>query len=459
MGLGVPIVGEHAVVAGASMSGLLAARVLADCFRTVTVVERDVLADEPSGRRGVPQGRHPHVLLSRGAQTLDELFPGILDELGADGAPVFNDGDRSRMYLSFGGHLMERSGEAVRGPETSVTYQPSRPLLEQHVRRRLRALENVTILDGHDVADLTSTAGRERITGVRVVDRKGGIERTLSADLVMDAMGRAAHTPAFLKRLGYERPDEDHIVVRTVYASQSLRIPPGELKETLVLISAAPGRPTGMALVKHEHDTWLFMVFGMAGRQPPLDLAGMLSFAQDYAPAHILAAVRAGEPLAPVAQHRLPSSQWRRYDKLRRFPGGLLVIGDAICSFNPVYGQGMSVAAMEARALREVLRGGVADLPRRYFRAAAKIVNVAWELGAGSDLAFPEVEGKRPISMRLTNRFADWVLTASETDAVVHNQFARVTGLLDSPARMYHPSFIFRVATILRRRRRRAQQA
>ncbi len=446
--------GEHAVVLGASMGGLLAARVLADFFRTVTVVERDVLPDGTANRRGVPQGRHPHALLARGAQTLGEFFPGIFDELVGDGAPVWDDAEYARLFLSFNGHLMPRSGKvAVDDPKAFAMYQPSRPLLEGHVRRRLRALENVTILDGHDVAELTSTADHKRVNGVRIVERDDGAEKELTADLVVDAMGRAAHTPSLLQSLGYGRPVEDHIITHTTYVSQPLRIPPGTLKEMLVLISPTPDRPTGMFLVNNENDTWIFTVCGMVGHEPPRDLAGMLSFAQDYAPAHLLAAVRTGEPLAPVVQHRLPSSQWRRFDKMRRFPDGLLVTGDAMCSFNPIYGQGMSVAAMDALALREALGRGVNGLPRRYFRAAAKSIGVAWGLGAGTDLACPKVEGRRTASMRMTNRYANWVLSACETDAVVHAQFFKVTGLIDPPARLFNPSFIYRVATVNRRRR------
>lgn len=453
-----PALGERAVVLGASMSGLLAARVLADYFRTVTVVERDVLPHEPANRRGVPQGRHSHALLVRGAQTLGELFPGILEELVTDGAPVFDDGELSKLYLSYGGHLMLRSGKAAGDPKANAIYQPSRPFLEYHVRRRLLAVENVTIIDGHDMAGLTSTADRKRVTGVRVIDRDGGAEQELTADLVMDAMGRAAHTPALLESLGYGRPPEDQIVTHTTYVSQMLRISPGTLKEMMTLISPAPGRPTAMSLFAYENDTYLFTVCGMVGHEPPRDLAGMLTFAQDYAPPHILAAVRAGEPLAPVVQHRLPSSQWRRYDKMRRFPEGLLVTGDAMCSFNPIYGQGMSVAAMDAVALREALRRGITDLPRRYFRAAAKSIGVAWRVAAGSDLAVPEVEGRRTPATRLTGRFVDWVLTASETDAVVYAQFFKVTSLVDPPARLFHPSFIYRVARVNWRRRQRDSQ-
>src|SRR5208283_5271639 len=222
-----PELGDHAVVLGASMGGLLAARVLADFFGTVTVVERDVLPDGPAVRRGVPQGRHVHVLLARGAQILDEFFPGLLDELVAAGAPVWDDGELSELHLSFGGHEMLRSGKIALEPKALAVYLPSRPFLECHVRRRLQAITNVTILDGHDAAGLTSTADRNRVTGVRVVNRDSGAERELTADVVMDATGRAAHTPALLDGLGYGRPVEDHIVMHTTYVSQLLRIPPG----------------------------------------------------------------------------------------------------------------------------------------------------------------------------------------------------------------------------------------
>ena len=219
--------GERAVVLGASMGGLLAARVLADFFETVTVVERDVLPDDPAVRRGVPQGRHVHVLLARGAQILDELFPGFLDELVADGAPVWDDGELSKLHLSFGGHDILRSGKVAKEPKALAIHMPSRPFLECHVRRRLQAMSNVTILSGHEVAELTSTPDRRRVTGVRVVSRDGGAERELTADVVMDAMGRGAHTPALLESLGYGRPVEDHIVMHTNYVSQLLRIPAG----------------------------------------------------------------------------------------------------------------------------------------------------------------------------------------------------------------------------------------
>ncbi len=449
-----PQLGERAVVLGASMGGLLAARVLAEFFATVTVVDRDVLPAGPATRRGVPQGRHVHVLLARGAQILEELFPGFLRELAADGAPVWDDGELAKLHLSFGGHEMLRSGRLAGEPQALAVHMPSRPLLERQVRRRLQAMSNVTILDGHDVAELTSTADRHRVTGVQVVDRDGGAQRELAADVVMDARGRGSPTPVCLDRLGYGRPVEDHIVMHTTYVSQLLRIPPGTLTEMLVDIGPAPGRPTGMFLAGYENHTWMFTVFGMVGHEPPRDLAGMLSFAQQYCPAHLIAAVQAAKPIGAVAQHRMPSSQWRRYDKLRRLPDGLLVCGDAICSFNPIYGHGMTVAALHAAALRHCLRSGGTDLPRRYFRASAKPIGVAWQMVAGSDLTVAGVAGRRSRSMRVTTRLVDWALTACESDPVVAAGFFKVNGLIDAPIRLLHPAFVYRVAAVKLRRRR-----
>jgi len=441
--------GEHAVVLGASMGGLLAARVLADFYETVTVVERDVLPETSANRRGVPQGRHVHLLLGRGSQVLDELFPGFLDELVAAGAPSF-DGDMSKLYLSNGGHLFPRSGRAKDVP----FFLPSRPLLESHVRRRMRAVANVTVLDGHDVVELTSTPPRDRVTGALVRERPDGSERVLGADLVVDAMGRGARTPAFLEGLGYGRPAEDQLGMRLAYSSQLLRIPPGMLNELMVIIGPVPGRPTGMALFGNENNTWMFSVIGMVGREPPDELAEMLAFVEDFAPAHVLAAIRAGEPLAEVARYRMPSSQWRRYDKMRRFPAGLLVFGDAICSFNPVYGQGMTVAALEALALQRCLRRGENGLARRHFQATAKAVGVAWKMATGADLSLPEVEGPRPLSVRIANNYVDRVLAAAESDIVVAEQFARVISFLDPPTSLFHPALIARVATTNLRRRK-----
>lgn len=442
------MVGEHAVVLGASMAGLLAARVLADFYATVTVVERDILGDAAVVRRGVPQGRHAHGLLMRGAQALDELLPGFLDELTDDGASVFDGTDLSLLYFCMNGHLAVRTGTA----RELTTYGATRPFLECHVRRRVRAMPNVSFLDDHDVVDVCVTAGG-RVTGARVVDRTDHVESELEADLAVDATGRGARTPALLKRMGYEPPAEQEVVVDVMYASQLLRLPTDVLHESGFIVSPVPGRPTGMAIAPCENDTAFLTVFGMAGNDPPTELSAMCAFIEEFTPAHALAAVRAAQPLGPVAQHRFPSSRWRRYDKARQLPEGLLVVGDAVCSFNPIYGQGMTVAALEALVLRDCLSRGKNDLPRRFFRAAAQPIGQAWQLAVGGDLSLPEIAGTPPLATRLLNGYIDRVLTAAEYDATVFEQFVKVAWLVDSPTKLLRPGMIRRAAFAHRRKR------
>jgi 2-polyprenyl-6-methoxyphenol hydroxylase-like FAD-dependent oxidoreductase len=435
-------VGEHAIVLGASMGGLVAARVLADHFESVTVVERDLLPHDAANRRGVPQGRHVHALLGRGCQVLRELFPGFTEELTAAGAPSFDYTDLSEVYFNFAGHEFPQTG-GFTGLPPVIT--PSRPLLENLVRRRVRAIPNVTLFEGYDVVGLTASPGGDRVTGARIRPHNGDGEQALSADLVVDATGRGARTPGFLDSLGYGRPPEDRVRVRLSYSSQLLRIPPGTLREVTTIVSPTAQRSTGMVLLGYENDTWMFTVFGMAGCEPPSGLAEMVAFAEGLAPPHILAAVAAGEAVVDGCRFHYPESRWRRYDKMRRFPDGLLVLGDALCSFNPIYGQGMSVAALQAQALAQCLERGRDDLARRYFRAAAKPIGVAWRFAVGGDLSLPQVEGRRPLSVRVSNSYVERLQTAAETDSVVSEQLTRVIAFLDPPSRLLSPRIALRM--------------
>jgi 2-polyprenyl-6-methoxyphenol hydroxylase-like FAD-dependent oxidoreductase len=445
-------IGQRAVVLGASIAGLLAARVLAEFYGSVTVVDRDELGDDPVPRRGVPQGRHIHALTAGGAQVMDELFPGLLEELVAAGVPVWDDGDLSMVDVSVGGHRLVRSGRVGDG-EVVTIYYPSRPFLEGCIRRRLRAVENVTLLSGHKAAELTSTAQRDRITGVRLVSRDGE-DTCAAADLVVDATGRGSRLPVFLENMGYGRPREDEVVVRLVYVSQALRIPPGALRENLVVAFPEPGRHTLMALCRYENGISMLTVGGMLGEEPPTDSVGMAAFAEKVGPASVVASLRAAEPVGDISRHRVPSNRWRRYDKIASFPKGLLVCGDAICSLNPIYAQGMTVAALLATTLRDCLQRGENDLSRRFFRESAKVVSVAWRMAAGSDLALPEVEGMRSWSMRLTNLYTERLLAVAESDPFVANRFFRTAGFVDAPNALLHPSVLRRVATANRRRHR-----
>ena len=225
---------------------------------------------------------------------------------------------------------------------------------------------------------------------------------------------------------------------------------PESLNEQGLIVSPVPGRPTGIALAAAEQDTLDAHGLRHGSLQPPNDFSELYGFAEELLPAHVVVALRGAERVGDIVSYRYPSSRWRRYDKTRP-PGGLLVVGDAVCSFNPIYGQGMTVAALHALALRECLSSDPEDLPRRFFRAAAKPTRLAWQMAVGGDLALPEVPGTPALSTRLFNRYADRVLAAAEHDVAAFEQFVHVAWLVDSPLSLLRPSIVWRAVMAHRR--------
>src|SRR6266545_4460280 len=402
---------DRAVVLGASMAGLLAARVLADAYGQVTVIDRDQLPQAGTHRRGVPHGRHLHALLARGQQALEELFPGLTAELVAHGAAAGDVLGNGRWFL--GGHRLRQAHTGL------VALCASRPFLEGHVRARVRALPNLTILDRCQVIGLATTPDGRRVTGVRALrraDGNAGAEEVLGADLVIDATGRGSRTPTWLQALGYARPPTERVRIGLGYATRTFRLPPDALGGDLgMLHGSTPEHPRGGALLLVEGGRWMVTLAGMLGDYPPIDPDGFL------------ASVR------------------HRYERLPRFLDGLLVVGDAVCSFNPIYGQGMSVAALEALALRRHLRRGVVPQPRRWFREIARVVDVPWDIAVGGDLVFPGVPGRRTAKVRLVNAYLARLHPAAAHDAGLASAFMRVAGLVAPPQSLLRPAIALRV--------------
>ena len=422
--------GEQAVVCGAGMGGLLAARVLSEFYGTVTVVERDNLPDAADQRRGVPQGRHFHVLWSRGADELARLFPGIHDDLIAGGAEVCDDGDLSRVSIRLAGHDLSREGK-FSDPSAVKLHLLSRPLLESHVRQRVGAIDNVEILDGHDFVDPIAPTP-QRVTGANIVDRDSGAKRELNADLLVDAMGRSARTPAFLDDLGCGRPVAERSTTNANYTSLQMRIPEGIIKERMTFVVPEPKKPTGGAFSVYEHDTWIFTLTRLADNEPPNDLTGMIRMATQFAPPGLLRALKRGEPISEISVFRYPGAIWRRYDQMDRFPAGFLVFGDAICSTNPIYGQGMTVAALEATALRDCLTEGNGDLSRRFFAATAAHIGPMWASNQFNDLYMDNGDPDHAASKELLD-FREAVLSAAESSPAVTEKLYRSMNLVDPP--------------------------
>jgi 2-polyprenyl-6-methoxyphenol hydroxylase-like FAD-dependent oxidoreductase len=429
---------QDAVVVGASMAGLLAARVLAEHYAHVTVVDRDTLAQAPDRpRRGVPQGGHLHALLGRGLRALEELLPGLTEELTGRGAPLGDQLGDARLY--FGGHRMARWHSGL------PLLCASRPLLEDAVRARVAATPGVDVVARCELVGFATSADRQRVTGARV-RRLGCAEESLPAGIVVDASGRGSRTPTWLATLGLPAPAQERVRIGLGYASRVYRARPGALGGDLGIVRApVPPRGRGGALAVLEGDRWMATLIGVLGDHPPTDPGGFLDFACSLPGPEIHDAIAAAEPLGDPVPFRFPASVRRRYERLPRFPEGLLVLGDAFCSFNPIYGQGMTVAALEALALRDQLRRGRPPRPATFHRYVARIVDAPWGLAVGGDLAFPGVEGRRTPRTRILGAYVDRLHAAAATDADLAIAFLRVAALVDPPPALMHPRIALRV--------------
>jgi 2-polyprenyl-6-methoxyphenol hydroxylase-like FAD-dependent oxidoreductase len=432
--------GRQAIVIGASMGGLLAARALADYYDEVTVLERDDLPDANEPRKGVPQGRHAHGLLARGREVLEQLFPGFSEEMVGQGA-MFGDVVDEVLWFNHGVYLNNT-------PSGLQGLLISRPMLENGVRRRVMQLPNVRLRLQSDAAQPVFDRAGSRVTGVRVAarDGTGGATEELAADLVVDASGRGSHSPTWLEAEGYGRPRDESIQVNIGYMTRLYRRRPGDLggKQAAILAACRPDWRLGVILAQ-EDDRWIVTLGGYFGDYAPADDAGFIEFARSLQKPEIFEVIRAGEPLNAPTPYQFNANLRRHYEELTRFPQGYLAFGDALCSFNPIYGQGMTVAGMEALALRDCLAAGSQDLARRFFQAAARLIDIPWQIAVGSDLQHPKVPGKRPPQVRFINWYLAKLYRAGQRDPLLATRFLEVANLMKQPAALMEPRVALRV--------------
>ncbi len=438
---------HHAIVIGGSMAGLLAARVLSEHFERVTIIERDRCSDHVEPRKGVPQGRHVHGLLASGAAILGEYFPDLFATLAQDGAVVLRPSDLQRYQL----------GEWVGTvPSPVKTLWQSRPFLEQHVRATLEARSNVQVLDECEVTRLT--LHDERITGVVLRYRsEEQCEEELAAELVVDASGRGSRAPQWLVSLGYPQVEETSVKVDIGYASRIYRCPdqlPSNWK-ILFVFGTPPDDKRAGVIFPIEGGRWMVTLVGWLRDYPPDDDAGFLDYARSLVQPDLYEAVKEAEPLTPITVYKYTANRWRHYERLSRLPEGFIIMGDAVCAFSPVYGQGMSVAALEAKTLDSCLREQQSypgnthptSFTRRFQKAIAKKINTPWMLATGEDLRYPETEGRRSLRARLFNWYIYRVIGLTVSHPFVTKTFFQVQHLLKSPRSLFEPHIVWAVVS------------
>jgi 2-polyprenyl-6-methoxyphenol hydroxylase-like FAD-dependent oxidoreductase len=368
---------------------------------------------------------------------IEQFFPGWTDEVvGCGGVRGDIAGD-----VHWIGH-----GVTIKSaPSDMVRLLAARPVLEGNVRRRLLALPNVRAIERCAVQGLVADGSHSAIRGVRV-KLENAAEQTIPADLVVDASGRGSSSPALLQSLGYPRPEEDKIEIGIAYTTRVYRRRPSDLggKLAVVVAGSGPNWRNGTILFQTE-DRWIVSIGGYFGDHAPDDSQLFAAYAGSLPTPDIHDIVAHAEPVSDFVTYRYPANLRRRYEGLKRFPKNYLVFGDAVCSFNPVYGQGMTVAAQEASLLQACLRGGDDDLARRFFSAAKAAIDVPWDIAVGNDLRHPQVRGPRSARVRFINWYIGKLHIAARYDAVLANAFLKVANLIAPPTGLLSPSILMRV--------------
>lgn len=434
---------SHAIVIGGSVAGILAARTLSKTFDRVTVIERDTLPQGPEYRDGVPQAHHAHALLAQGQSIMQEFFPSLKADLAEIGSP--------EMHWGWDTATMSPGGWLRRFKTGVVTNVVSRISLEWLLRRRLVELPNVTILEQQEVTELLSNAERDTVTGVALRSRADRSEQTLFADLVVDTSGRNSKSPQWLEALGYTAPEETTVNAFLGYSSCWFTPPPNfEYTWKVLLVNSRPqwGIKRGGGVFVVEGNRWIVTLAGMNRDYPPTDYEGFLAFAKSLVAPQLYEAIHRAEPISPVYGYRRTDNRQRHYER-QAMPENLIIMGDAYCCFNPIYGQGMTVAAVEAKLLEAVLSGYQPDQLKGFGAAfhqrLDQLVRQPWLMATGEDLRYPETEGALEPSMRLAQKYIDRFVRILPYDEAASQAFMEVMNLTRAPQTLVGPKYFFRL--------------
>jgi len=442
------LVGKQAVVIGAGMGGLTAAAALAEFFDQVVILERDTLPSEPSHRAGTPQARHVHALLLSGQRALSELFTGFEQDLARAGAVPLRVGLDVRI---------ERPGYDP-FPQRDLgwfSYAVSRPTIERAVRRRVESRANITLRQHCRVEKLLASPNGETVSGVRY-ENDNGVSETIATDLVVDASGSGALTLDLLQSIGRPLPEETTIGIDLGYATCVFAIPddaPADWKGVMTF-GQAPHNSRGGLMLPLEGNRWMATIGGRHGDVPSGDAEGFLAYARVLRTPTIYNAICHAERLGGVARYGFRESVRRHFELLDEFPRGVLPIADAICRFNPIYGQGMSVAAQEACLLQTLLRrlagdgNPIAALAPTFFAEVQTLIETPWAV-ATFDFVFPETRGQRPADFETTLKFGLALTRLAAEDPAVHKLTAEVQNLLRPRSAYRDPTLVQRVIAIM----------
>jgi 2-polyprenyl-6-methoxyphenol hydroxylase-like FAD-dependent oxidoreductase len=421
------------VIIGASLAGLFAAAAVAAAGAQAMIIERDVLPDDPMPRKGVPQGRQAHILLHRGVLAAEELVPGIRGDLLAHGAVPFDTGTIA---------WLNEYGWSPTWIPAYRTVSATRPLLEHLVRERVRRLASVTLHEGVRVTNL-----RRDTRGWQVVCEDA---TTVHADLVIDASGRGSRLPHWLTELGIPVSQPLMVDAHLGYACRTYRAVGESPIDIAVIIAATPQTGRGALAIPVEDGNWLIIAAGYGDRRPSRNVAAFSEFLATLPDPAVADLTKHLEPVGDIDVYRQTGNRRNQYGRSRTWPAGLVAVGDAYCAFNPVFGQGITVAACQALLLRDALkhdrtptgRGPLAT--RRLQRRIGAAADLPWSVATSEDLRHPSSSGSQTWVQRLLGLWtAQLARLVAHGDRDAYLAFTRVYHLMAAPAMLFNPRVIY----------------
>lgn len=444
----------QAVVIGGSVAGLLTSRILSDHFERVIIIERDRFTDDANSRKGAPQARHAHAVLAKAVEIIEDLLPGFFAELEANGSTKIDMCSDDLKFYHFGKWKKRFSGNIY-------SYFQTRTFLEWKLRQRIGKIPNISFLDATDVIQYTTDASKTTITGVKIQtdpgDGQSVKQANLPADLVVDASGRGSRTPQWLEALGYPKVEELTLKVDIAYSTRFFRrTKPDPAKwKSMFIYPKLPNKRLGVILPTEDENKWLVTLGGVFGDHPPTDDAGFLDFARTLPVPDLYNVIKELEPIGPVLVHKLPSNLRRRYETMARFPERLVVLGDALCSFNPIYGQGMTTAALDALALDSCLHeqrntqlnGDLLGLSMRFQKRAAAVIANPWLMATAEDMRYDEFPDPVSPPIRFLHWFTGRVHIISDKDERAALRFTQAMNMLRPPWALFDPRVVWRALT------------
>ncbi|MFK0570388.1 FAD-dependent monooxygenase [Endozoicomonas sp.] len=437
---------QRAIVIGGSVAGLMAAKTLSPFFKEVIILEKDPLDSDSGLHKGAGQGSHSHVLLPSGIELLEQLF----------GTPRFNlreygiypaDAAEELKWFQFG--VWKKRFHS--GVDMGWCH---RSQFEWQVRQTVISVSNIQLQTGSRVLGLVVSEDGRRIKGVHYqATLNKDATQMLEADLIIDAAGRGTHTPKWLSEASIASVTEDEVRAQISYTTRKFQIPESLTDsldwKVLAIYPEPPNVKRGGMIYPLGNGEWMTTLVGFNGEVATLEMAGFMDYAQSLPQPDLYEVLKQGTPIGEPLNYRIPGSLWRRYDRIKQWPGNFLVVGDAVCSFNPIYGQGVTMALKDLQKLKVLLEQQETDFtPATMARLQKQIGQgkiIPWLMAASPDFMYPGTRGKKPVGISMMNSYIKTIMKLAGKDQDIHQRFIETFTFLKSPMVLMTPGIISKV--------------